>query len=187
MQEVKEKSKITPKAESDLLINVKEINKWKSSTATNKLEQKAIDIESGLDAYNQKYLTALKAPIPNIGLHYNEVLVRAVPAEIKSKGNLIVSVGDNDFNIGSKLNKMSDTVDQVQEILMVGRLISQAEQDAGIRPGRLCKINLKNFRGITDEHQPGMINSEYIMPIEIIDGHKYMLIDKRDILYTKDK
>ena len=183
-----EKTKqVSKKVESDLLLNLKDINNFKSSNINTKLEQKALDIEQGLEKYNQNVIKALEAPIPNIGLHYNEVLIRAVPAEIKSKGNLIISTQDTDFKIGDKLNKMSHSVDQIQEILIVGRLITEEEKEAGIRPGRLCKIKLKNFRGIHDSHQPGMIETEYEMPIEVIDGHRYMIIDKRDILYTIDK
>lgn len=178
--------KIERKTESELLLNLKDINKFKEETINNKIDQKRIDIEESLEKYNTNVKKALNAPVPNIGLHYNEVLLRAVPAEIKSKGNLIISTGDTDLNIGNKLNTMSESVDQTQEILMVGNLITEIEKDAGIRPGRRAKIKLDNFRRLHDMHSPGMIETEYHMPIEIINGYKYMIVDKRDLLYTID-
>ena len=182
-----QKTSVTRKVESDLLLNIQDINKFKATTADTKIEQRKVDIESGLEKYNKSYIDAWEAPVPDISLHYNEVLLRAVPVEIKSKGGLITSVGETDLQIGGKLNRMSDAIDQVQEILMVGTLITDAEQIAGMRPGRMCKLRLDRFRTVSDEHKPGMIEMQYDIPLEVIDGQRYLLVDKRDLMYTKDK
>lgn len=170
-----------------MLLNLKDLNKIREGNFKTRVEDKGLNIESGMEKYNKAFLEALNAPVPDIALHYNEVLLRACPAEIKTRGNLIYSIGDNDLDIAKKLNSMSHNVDQVQEILLVGSLITAQEREAGLRPGRMAKIKLANFRNLTDQHLPGMIETEYTMPVEKIDGNRYMILDKRDILYTRDK
>lgn len=172
--------------ESELLLNIKDIERIKSDNADAKFAERAITIEKSIEKYNSSYIKALRAPTPNISLHYNEVLVRAVPLEIKSKGGIILSAGTDNHKIADQLNRMVDAVKQTQEILMVGNLITEEERDAGIRPGRYAKIKLDRFRTLSDRHAPGMIETTYELPIEVIKGEKYMIIDKRDILYTTD-
>lgn len=179
--------KLSPKVKSEALLHIKDIEKFKKENVTNKLQAKALKIEESLEKYNKAYIKAWEAPIPDISLHFNEVLVRAVPKEIKAAGGLILNAGTEDFRIAGTLDKMSHAVDLFQEILMVGPMITEEEQKRGIRPGRICKMKLDRFRGITDHHTPGVIETEYNIPLEMIDGHKYIIIDKRDILYTKEK
>lgn len=180
-------NKVTRNTESALLLNIKDIEAAKSSNINTKNAQKAFKIEESLEKYNQDYVKALKAPVPNISLHFNEILLRAVPLEMKSKSGLIINLGEADISIAKKLNRM-DTVCQLkQEILMVGDLITEDEQKRGIRPGRMCKYSIKGYRELSDEHLPGMIEAGYSLPIHEIDGYKYMIMDKRDIVYTYDK
>lgn len=179
--------KVTPKVESELLLNIKDIEKAKTSNLETKKEAKALKLEESLEKYNQSYLKALNAPIPKISLHFNEVLTRAVPIEVKSKSGLILSVpGNSDFKIAEQLSRLSHAVQEKQEILMVGGMISEGEQEKGIRPGRMCKINFKNFRSMSDRHLPGHIEMEYEIPAEQIGEYQYLIIDKRDIIYTYD-
>ena len=181
--------KTTGKVKSELLLSLKDIEKLKEGATDNKgkIEHKAKTIDSSLEKYNQSYVKALEAPVPPIKLHFNEVLVRAVPFEVKTKSGIILGVSDSDFKLADKLERMSDAVDQFQEILMVGDMITEDEQQRGIRPGRMCKIRLDRFRQLSDRHHTGMIETEYNIPIEVIDGYKYIIIDKRDIIYTRDK
>ena len=179
--------KMSPKTNSDLLLNIKDIEKFKKENLNIRQESKAYDIEKSLEKYNQKMLDALSAPIPNISLHYNEVLCRAVTPEIKTKGGLIISSTMTDIESAKKLDAMSHAIDHFQEILMVGSMITETEQKAGIRPGRVAKIKWDRFRTMDDDHVPGVINTSIKIPHEMIDGNPYIIIDKRDIVYTKDK
>lgn len=179
-------SKITPKVESELLLNLKDISKLKSGNAAIKSEDKAITIDATIEKYNKKYTKAMEAPVPKVNLLYNEVLLRAVPKEIKSKSGLIISLGEDqsDYSIAHQLNRMTHAVSMKQEILMVGSLVTDEEQQRGMCPGSIAKINLKKFRSLHDRSTPGVIEHEYEIPLEVIDGYEYILVDKRDILYT---
>jgi len=183
--------KISRKVESDLLLNVKKTNKVSSDTLALKVEDKRITIDKSLDKYNINYKKAMEAPVPKINLLFNEVLLRAVPAEIRGKHGLILSAGQMNvgeaFKMAQSLDKMSSSVNHEQEILMVGNMITEAEQKRGIRPGLMCKFKMDHMRGISDESQPGMIEHEYNIPLATINGHRYIIIDKRDIAYTYDK
>lgn len=179
-------NKISAKVNSEVLLNIKDIEKIKSENVNVKFKNKAILIEDSLAKYNTSYIDALEAPIPDIALHYNEVLVRAVPREIKSAGGIILSGGMEDFKIAQTVDRMSHAVDIFQEILMVGPLVSEEEQERGIRPGRIARMKLDRFRGLSDGGRPGQIETEYNIPLEQIDNYKYIILDKRDILYTKD-
>jgi hypothetical protein len=53
--------------------------------------------------------------------------------------------------------------------------------------GRICKYSLKRFQALSDEHQAGNIKKTYDVPCEEIDGYKYLIIDRRDIMFTKEK
>lgn len=183
--------KIERKTESDLLLNLKDISAFKSGNVNTKMEDKALTIDVTLEKYNKRFVEAWDAPVPAINLPYNEILIRAVPKEIKSSGGLIISLGENeestDFNIANKLNKMSHAVSNNQEILKVGSMVTEHEKEGGIREGLMCKLKLSNFRSIHDRMAPGVIEHEYAMPVYSIDGYEYMIIDKRDILYTYEK
>lgn len=175
--------KTSPKVKSEVLLNIKDIEKMKAENSSAKIDQKAITIDDSLEKYNTAYIKAMEAPIPPINLHYNEVLLRAVPPEVKSKGGIILST-DSDYKVADRLGRMVNNVGQTQEILMVGDLITEREREAGLKPGNYAKLNLKNLRTMSDRHHAGMIEMEYEIPIEIIGDYKYIIVDKRDILYT---
>lgn len=181
-----QKTPVTSKVHSEALLNLKDIETAKASNINSKLQNKAKTIDASLEKYNAKYVKALEAPVPNVSLHFNEVLVRAVPFEIKTRSGLILGVNESDFKVADKLERMSEAIDQTQEILMVGDMVTKDEQERGIRPGRICKFRLDRFRTISDRHQNGMIQTEYNVPSEEIDGYKYLILEKRDIIYTKD-
>lgn len=173
--------------ESTSLLSIKDIENLKSSNVDVKMQNKAKTLDSSIEKYNKNYVKALEAPVPNIRLHFNEVLVRAVPYEIKTRSGLILSVADSDFKMADKLERISEAISQTQEILMVGDMVSEEEQRKGLRPGRMCKFSLNRFRQLSDRHNRGMIETEYQVPSETIKGYKYLILDKRDIIYTADK
>lgn len=179
------KKKVTRNIESSMLLNMKDIESARSGSS--KIEDKKKTLDDVLEKYNQATVKALNAPIPKIKLPFSEVLLRAVPFEVKSKSGIILSAGNN-MMIANQLDRMSDGVDQVQEILMVGAAISKEDQElTGIKPGNMCKFSLKRFVSLSDEHQAGNISKKYEIPAEEIDGHKYLIIDRRDIIFTKEK
>lgn len=178
---------VSKEAQSALLLNMKDIEAFKKTNMQLRMEDQSVQLDKSLEKYNKAITDALNAPVPNITLHYNEVLVRAVSPEIKSRGGLIISSTMSDIQSAKRLESMSHAVDFNQEILMVGKLITQQEQDDGIRPGRIARCKWDRFRELDDDHTPGMINTSIKVPHETIDGSPYIIIDKRDILYTKDK
>lgn len=182
---MKKEKNVSNAVQSELLLNLKDIEAMKPSNLKDKFENKAKTIDASLEKYNQKLVKALEAPVPEIRLHFGEVLLRAVPIEVKTRSGIIL--GLNDVQTADRLEKMSEAISQTQEILMVGDLVTENEQSRGIRPGRICKFRLDRFRTISDRHQNGMVQTEYTVPSEEIDDYKYLIIDKRDIIYTKDK
>jgi co-chaperonin GroES (HSP10) len=180
------KNKVTRKIESDMLLNLKDIEAAKKENINTKQIAKAKTLDSSLEKYNESYVKAWEAPVPDITLHYNEVLVRAVPIEVKTKSGIIVSASMSDIQMADKLERMSHAVQATQEIIMVGNLITKEEQESGLRAGRMARINFDRYRTLSDRHQPGMAQTEYSVPVETIDGYKYIIIDKRDIVYTTD-
>lgn len=182
-----QKKKISNAAQSSLLLNIKDIEKAKKSTMNSKMDNQARTIDASLEKYNTKYTEALNAPAPKISLLYNEVLLRAVPIEVKSRSGIILGLHESDYKTADRLERLSEAISQTQEILMVGDLITKEERAKGLTPGRICKFRLDRFKTISDRHQNGMIETEYTVPSEEIDGYKYLIIDKRDIIYIKDQ
>jgi hypothetical protein len=170
-----------------MLLNMKDIHGARSNNMDSKMEAKAKTIDESLKKYNAKYMKALEAPTPKIKLPFGEVLLRALPIEIKSRAGLILNVSENDFKVANKLEVMSEAIDQVQEILLVGNLVTQEDQEkGGIKPGNICKFRLTRFRELKDDHATGQIQTSYNIPSEEIDGYRYLIIDKRDIIFTKE-
>lgn len=181
------KKKVSNAAHSSLLLNMKDINNAKGGAMNSKMDNKARTIDASLEKYNNTLMKALEAPAPNITLHYNEVLLRAVPIEVKSRSGIILGLHESDYKTADRLERLSEAISQTQEILMVGGLVTKEEQEAGLRPGRICKFRLDRFRTISDRHQTGMVETEYTVPSETIGEYKYLIIDKRDIIFTRDK
>lgn len=180
-------TKMTKKVESDLILSMKDVEEAKANNIDRKKDNMALKIEDGLEQYNQEIVRALEAPVPKISLHYNEVLLRAVPAEIKSRSGIILGTPNaNNFLTAKKLTRMSSAVSFFQEILMVGDLVSESEKESGIRPGRIARVKFDRYRVLSDDHLPGVIETNYEVPKEIIEGYPYLILDKRDIFYTKD-
>jgi len=178
---------LTRKVESDLLLNLKDIEKIKSSNADVKFEDRRLLLDKEIENYNKEFKLAIEAPIPNIALHGNQVLIRAVPLEMKTKGGLIIAVGDTNIDIANKIQRMNHAVLQHQEILLIGQHVTEEERNHGIQVGRWCKFSLKNMRSLHDRMAPGVIDVEYDIPKEWINGFPYVIIDKRDIIYTYEK
>ena len=152
------------------------------------IDEKIAKFEEKKEEYNSQINRAKSAPVPPIAVHYNEVVLKAVPVEITTASGIILGIGDafNDIEDTKTLDAMSHRVDFFQEILMVGPLVSDQEKEAGLRPGRIARIKWDRFRTIDDDHTPGIIQMSIAVPQEIVNGYPYLIVDKRDIMYTKD-
>ena len=174
--------KISNNTQSELLLNLKDIEAIKKGNYKTKSEDFRITMEKSLSKYNKRLIEALNAPIPDISIPFNEVVCRAVPVEIKSKGGLILSTGTDDINIAKRLDHMSIAIESSQEILLVGDLVTEKH----LQPGYIAKINFKRFRTVEDNELGGLI-TKIELPTFEIEGHTYLIIDKRDIIYTCKK
>lgn len=177
------KQKLSPKVNSDVILNLKDIEKLRSVNMVTKQDDKLKTMDDTLEKYNKNYRDAKNAPIPNIKLHFTEVLVRAVPVEMRSKGGIILHTGMTDAGVISKLDYLSEAVADEQEILMLGDMLE--ERNAKIKPGDMAKISFNRFRQLDDTGN-GVIKTSYQVPVHTIDGYKYMIIDHRDIVYTTE-
>lgn len=186
-----EESKTTKKmgraTHSSALLNLKDIESVKGKNLDAKSEAKVKTLDETLKNYNKTYEDAMNAPVPPINIPFNQVLVRAVPINVKTRSGLIISVSQNDFKTATELDRVSHAVTKYQEILMVGAFVTEAEQEAGIRPGMMAEINFDNYLKVKDNHQAGMLEKAYEIPVRTFNGYKYMLIDKRDIVITFEK
>lgn len=182
------KNKMTANTESELLLSIKDIERIKKENIEVKRENQKKTLDKSIEKYNKGYIDALNAPTPDIKLPFSEVLLRAVPLEIKGKHGIILSAGAPDMRMMDKLDRLTFAVQEEQEILLVGDTVTEKQQTTGgITPGRIAKLNLKHFRSMSDRHHAGMIEMDYDIPIEVIDGHRYIVCDVRSILYTREK
>lgn len=175
--------KTSQKIKSELLLNLKDLEKKEQK---NKLVAKGLKLDDSMERYNKKVVDAMEAPMPPIAVHYNEVVLRAVPSEIKTASGIILDTAAGDYQTAKTLETMTERVGFFQEILMVGPLVTEQEREAGLRPGRIARIKWDRFLRLDDDHSPGVISTSIKVPQEIIDGYPYLIVDKRDIMYTKD-
>lgn len=174
--------KINKSTKSTALLHYNDLNKYRKSNQKIKEEDKSQVIEEAITKYNKSVTDAQTAPIPNITLHFNEVLCRAVPIEVRSRAGLIIPTDSYDAKIAQKVEYMSDAVNDEQEILMIGNMLETSNYNK-IQPGQIAKINFKRFRELEDGGT-GIIKTKYDIPCYTINGYKYIIIDQRDIIYT---
>lgn len=140
---------------------------------------------STLDEYNKVYLKRLKAPKPDIRVAYNYVLTKAVPPKMigTTDAGLIINKIDVDNRMLAKLKIMTENVSDEQEVLLTGSLVDPKV----VVPGEIIKIDFKRYRTLNDDHTAGVIETSYEIPIYTIDGEEYLLLDSRDIIFTREK
>lgn len=145
------------------------------------------------DNYKKAYEEAVNAPVPAINLMHSEVLVRACPPKMNhtTKGGIIINdVELDDYLTQDKLDKMSQNVSDEQEVLIVGQWIQDREEnypeDKKLKPGMKVKIDFRRYKTLKDNHVAGIIETTYDIPMFKIDGHKYLLIDDREILWSRN-
>lgn len=141
--------------------------------------------DSVMEKYNEKYLKCLNAPVPNVRVAYSYILTKAVPPKMKgaTESGIILNQLDVDVRMLKKLEIMTENVSDEQEVLLVGHHIT----DDIVKPGEIVKIDFRRYRTLNDDHQAGVIETSYEIPMYEIDGHEYLLLDARDIIYAIPK
>ncbi len=157
------------KAESGLLVDPNVIQKKQDNEV--------------LEKYNKRYNKAESAPVPNIKVAYSYILTKAVPPKMKgfTDTGLIVNQLDVDVRTLKKLAIMTENVDDEQEVMLVGHLVT----DNIVKPGDRVKIDFSRYRRLNDDHQAGVIETSYEIPLYEIDGNEYLLLDVRDVIYSR--
>lgn len=137
------------------------------------------------EEHQQKYNESLSAPTPNVKLPYNYVLTRATPPKMigTTEAGIMINKLDVDERTLTRLAIMTDHVSDIQEVLIVGFNVDPKV----CSPGDLVRIDFRRFRTLNDDHTAGVIETSYEVPVHNIDGHDYLIIDARDIIYAKSK
>lgn len=152
-------------------------------------QQDSMNIQKNsiLKGYETKRNEAINVPTPKIGLLHSEVLVKMVPPRMKEfEGSLLVNKIDVSEQELRTIQSMSESVDFIQEVLLIGQHLESMESYP-IKPGDFVYIDYSRFRKMKEDHKPGMVETEIKLPIVGIDGETYMLIDSRDIKYYKKR
>lgn len=144
--------------------------------------------ESNIERHNQERRKEIMAPVPGVKVPFSFVMTKAVrPKLINSLAhmNLIKLDIEGDEKFKAEARHMVRVVSNEQEIVSVGK---NAEEN--FSPGQLVKIDFRRFTNIrdTNEANPNGEYSSYIdVPIHRINGHDYMMIDQRDIVWAYDE
>ena len=94
---------------------------------------------------------------------------------------LIVNQLDVDVRTLKKLAIMTENVDDEQEVMLVGHLVTEDI----VKPGDRVKIDFSRYRRLNDDHTAGVIETSYEIPLYEIDGNEYLLLDVRDVIYSR--
>jgi len=140
--------------------------------------------DDAIEKYQKRYNANKTAPTPDITVPYSYILTRATPPETKfiTDGGLLLPTIVADVRMLQKLQIMSDNVSDDQEVLIIGPHVTNGLE---VEPGDVVKINYNRYRRLHDSHTPGVIETEYEIPLYEIEGNEYLLIDARDVLYVK--
>lgn len=144
--------------------------------------------ELRIEAHNKARRMEIKAPVPGVKVPFSFVMTKAVrPKMINTLAHIkLVQIdieGDEKFK--REAQSMVRVVSNEQEIVSVGKNASE-----NFSVGELVKIDFRRFMAVkdTNESNPNGEYSKYIdVPIHMIDGHEYMMIDQRDIVWMYEK
>lgn len=141
-----------------------------------------------LEAHNKARRDEIRAPVPGVKVPFSFVMTKAVRPKLINKlaHTKMVQLdieGDEKFKRESE--SMVRVVFNEQEIVSVGKNASE-----NFEVGQFVKIDFRRFMAVkdTNESNPNGEYSKYIdVPIHRIDGHDYMMIDQRDIVWVYDE
>lgn len=147
-----------------------------------KKEQKTkMDLE--LDNYNKRYTKNYNVSTPDIAVPYSYILTTATPPKMTgySESGLIINKLEVDVRLANKLKIMSENVSDEQRVLSIGPFVTDGLK---VKPGDMVKINFERYRTIHDNHTPGVIETQYDIPLFVIEDNEYLMIDARDVYYS---
>jgi len=141
-----------------------------------------------LEAHNKARRDEIRAPVPGVKVPFSFVMTKAVRPKMinllaHTKMVQLDIEGDEKFK--SDARGMVRVVFNEQEIVSVGKNAAE-----NFEVGQLVKIDFRRFVNVrdTNEQAPNGEYSKYIdVPIHNIDGHDYMMIDQRDIVWICEK
>jgi len=141
-----------------------------------------------LEAHNKARRDEIRAPIPGVKVPFSFVMTKAVRPKLinlLAKANLIQLDIEGDEKFKAESKGMVRVVFNEQEIVSVGK---NAAENFSV--GQLVKIDFRRFVNVrdTNEATPNGEYSKYIdVPVHRIDGHDYLMIDQRDIVWVYDE
>lgn len=149
--------------------------------------ERAMKNNTKLKNYKESRQKRINAPTPEIEVLHSTVLVRAVQPDIaESKSGIIINQYDISDSHALMLEAMTDNVDDIQEILLIGDYVEKTENNK-ILPGKYAKIDFNRFKTIKAGHNVGHTDVIYQVPTVEFEDNIYMLIDSRDIMYVMNK
>lgn len=140
-----------------------------------------------IEAHNKARRDEIRAPIPGVNVPFSFVMTKAVRPKLintLAHTNMVSLSIEGDEKFKRDAEAMVRVVFNEQEIVSVGK---NAQENFSV--GQLVKIDFRRFTAIkdTNESNPNGEYSKYIdVPIHNINGHDYMMIDQRDIVWVYD-
>ncbi len=138
-----------------------------------------------LEEHNKARRNEIRAPTPGVKVPFSFVMTKAVRPKMINKlasMNLVQLDLEGDEKFKGEAPGMVRVVFNEQEIVSVGK---NAEEN--FKVGQLVKIDFRRFTNVRDTNEvaPDGQYTKYIdVPIHNIDGHDYIMIDQRDIVWV---
>lgn len=146
-------------------------------------ENKMADVTTEYEKTQALIDKANAAPIPNVIVPDNKVILRAAPlnSKIGTSGLISTDYDNINPNIVQDIVKTEGLYNFVQEVLVVGEMAK--ENYPWLKAGMKVRIDEANF--INGRYQRGGYENElyYQMPTYYIDGHTYLVIESHCLLY----
>jgi hypothetical protein len=138
-----------------------------------------------IESHNKARRDEIRAPVPGVQVPFSFVMTKAVRPKMinllaHTKMVQLDIEGDEKFK--AEAHGMTRVVFNEQEIVSVGKNAAE-----NFKVGQLVKIDFRRFANVrdTNEQAPTGEYSKYIdVPIHRIDGHDYIMIDQRDIVWV---
>lgn len=141
-----------------------------------------------LESHNKARRNEIRAPVPSVKVPFSFVMTKAVRPKMINKLahlNLVQLDIEGDEKFKGEAPGMTRVVFNEQEIVSVGKNAAE-----NFKIGDFVKIDFRRFVNVrdTNENAPDGQYTKYIdVPIHNIDGHDYIMIDQRDIVWVYDE
>jgi hypothetical protein len=144
--------------------------------------------DAKLEAHNKARRDEIRAPSPGVKVPFSFVMTKAIRPKMI---NLLAHTSMVQLDIEGDEKFKSDSRGMVRVVFNEQEIVSVGKNAAdNFEVGQLVKIDFRRFVNVrdTNEQAPNGEYSKYIdVPIHRIDGHDYMMIDQRDIVWIYEK